>query len=418
MAIFDKRILFYPEFRHPESQWFEGAAFGLFLHWGTYSLKGIEASRPLQPRHSQHIGIEEYEALADEFNPQQYDPAEWARLAKAAGMRYAVLTAKHTDGYCLFDTATTDYSAAKTGPGRDLIRPYVEAFRDAGLKVGIYFTLMDWHDPDCATLPITDMYASVKPYQHDPRRWEDFLVRAYEQVRELLTNYGRIDLMWFDLAFWDSHRWRSYELKTMMLNLQPHLLVNGRLPEWGDYTTYEARLPVAAPEGWWEACMRMNYQWGYHPDPDQYKSPRRLIRLLSETVGKGGNLLLNVGPKADGTFPAEDVRRLEIFERWMEHSSEAIHDTVAGLDPRCFYDPMTRRGKTLYLHVFDPPLEGIDLCGIAGDVDDVRLLRTGESLATEEKMGRILIDLPAEKCDEFVTIVAVDFAGQPAWPEL
>jgi len=402
--------------QHPEAQWFKGAGFGLFMHWGPYSLRGIEASWPLMPHSHQHLDVNEYEALADQFNPERYAPQEWARQALAAGMRYAVLTTKHHDGYCLFNTATTDYSASRTGPGRDLIRPYVEAFRNAGLKVGFYFSLIDWHDPDFATIPIHQHIASPKPYKDDPERWYKFHARVFEQVRELLTNYGRIDLMWFDVAGWDAERWRSAELKRIMLDIQPHLVVNNRLPEQGDYITPEQNVPAQPPEGWWETCMTMNNQWGYHPDPKQYKSPRRLIRILSEVVGKGGNLLLNVGPKPDGTFPAEAVERLEAFGRWMAHSAEAIHDTLPGPHPSCFYGPMTRRGKTLYLHVFDPPMEGIDVRGISGDIAQVRLLKTGESLIARKQYGRIVIDLPAEKCDEFNTVVALEFKEEPNWP--
>jgi alpha-L-fucosidase len=401
---------------HPEAQWFKGAGFGLFMHWGPYSLKGIEASWPLMTHSHQHTDVNEYEALGDQFKPDKYDPEEWAQLAKAAGMRYAVLTSKHHDGYCLFDTKTTDYCAAKTGPGRDLIRPYVEAFRSAGLKIGFYFSLIDWHDPDFATIPIRRSIASPKPYKHDPARWNDFMVRSYEQARELVTNYGRIDLMWFDVAGWGADRWHSSEYKTMLLNIQPHLVVNNRLPGQGDYTTPEQNIPARPPDDWWETCMTMNNQWGYHPDPRQYKSSRRLVRILSEVVSKGGNLLLNVGPKPDGTFPHEAVQRLKDMGQWMEHSAEAIHDTLPGPHPSCFYGPMTRRGKILYLHVFDPPLDGIDIRGISGDVAGARLLETGESLPVRRQLGRIVVDLPAEKCDEFNTVVALEFKEEPNWP--
>jgi len=400
---------------HPEAQWFKGAKFGIFPCWCASSVRGIEQSWPIQPYHHQHIDVNEYEALVYDFKADKYNPEEWARIAKEAGARYAVLTTKHHDGYCLFDTKTTDYSAPKTGPGKDLVGPYVEAFRNAGLKVGLYFSLIDWHDPDFPTIPIRQHIASPKPFKHEPARWNNFLVRVYEQVRELLTNYGRIDLFWFDVAGWDANRWHSSELKTMMLNIQPHLVINNRLPGQGDYITPEQNIPTRPPDGWWETCMTMNNQWGYHPDPKQYKSSRRLIRILAEVAGKGGNLLLAVGPKPDGTFPTEAVERLKAIGQWMSHSSEAIYDTLPGPHASCFYGPMTRRGNKLYLHVFDPPMEGIDVRGIDGDIAQAYLLKTGESLIVHKQMGRIIIDLPAEKCDEFNTVVVLEFREEPDW---
>lgn len=369
---------------------------------------------------SQHIDVDEYESLAYKFKAENYNPEEWARMAKEAGARYAVLTTKHHDGYCLFDTSTTNYSAPKTGPGRDLVKPYVEAFRNHGLKVGLYWSLIDWHDPDFATIPIRKLVASPKyAFKHDPARWNNFLVRAYEQVRELLTNYGRIDLFWFDVSGWlGADRWMSTELYSMMLNLQPHIVVNNRLPGVGDYTTPEQNIPLRAPDGWWETCMTMNNQWGYHPDPLQYKSPRRLLRTLAEIAGKGGNLLLAVGPMSDGTFPNEAVERLRTIGSWMSHSSEAIYDTVAGPDPMCFYGPMTRRDNTLYLHILDPPREEIEVRGIDGDIAGTYLLKTGEELDACKQMGRVYINLPEEKCDEYNTVVALKYKEEPHWSGL
>ncbi len=365
------------------------------------------------------MSVDEYESLALRFNPGQYDPEEWAGLAKASGCRYAVLTAKHCDGYCLFDTSTTDYSAPKTGPRRDLVGPYVEAFRSAGLKVGFYFSLIDWHDPDFASLPVGRRMASPHPFSYDPERWNRFLVRVYKQVEELLTKYGRIDLMWFDAPEFRAERWHSHEMKTMMLNLQPHLVVNNRLPDVGDYVTPEQHVPLRPPEGWWETCMTMNRQWGYHPDPTLYKSPRRLIRTLAEVVGKGGNLLLNVGPRPDGTFPPEAVERLRIMGEWMRHSAEAIHQVEAGPYAGCFYGPMTRRGRTLYLHVFDPPLEGVEVRGVAAPVLAARLLRTGQALPVQVEQGLaplIRIELDPTQCDPYDTVIALEFGQEPEWP--
>jgi alpha-L-fucosidase len=409
---------------HPEAQWFSGAAFGIFIHWGPYSLRGIEASWPLQPHSPQHLDAATYEALANDFNPSHYDPKTWAKEAKRAGAKYVVLTAKHHDGFCLFDTKTTDYCAPQTGPQRDLIAPYISAVQDEGLKVGLYFTTIDWHDPDFATIPIHSYIASPKPFRYDPIRWHGFHARFVEQLRELLTNYGRIDLIWFDVPGFGADRWRSSEVKQMMLNLQPHLVINDRLPEAGDYATPEQQIPFEPPEGWWETCMTMNHQWAYHPDSSTYKSTAELIRTLTEVVSKGGNLLLNVGPKPDGTWPEEAVSRYREIGAWLEHAGEGIYGTTRSPHPACFHGPMTCKGKSLYLHVRDVPRGPIVVQGIFSPVARVRLLRTGETLSFAQQTkallsdGRVRIELPAEKCDPISTVVAVDFVAEPDWPEV
>jgi alpha-L-fucosidase len=407
--------------KHPEAQWFKEAKFGVFIHWGPYSVKEIEASWPLQPHHKQYIPVDEYEALAQVFHPENYEPKEWARMAKEAGAKYVVLTAKHHDGYCLFDTKTTDYCATKTGPGRDLVAPYAQAVREAGLKVGLYFTTIDWHDPDFATIPIAERIRSPKPFEYDPIRWHRFHQRFVEQLRELLTNYGKIDLIWFDVPGFGADRWRSHEVKQMMLNLQPHLVINNRLPDAGDYITPEQYIPFAPPNDWWETCMTMNHQWAYHSDPSQYKDMSRLIRDLSIIAGKGGNLLLNVGPKPDGTWPAEAKERLDMIGQWLAHSGEGIYGTERGPNQACFYGPMTRKGNTLYLHVLETPRAPIEIRGIHGTIKQARLLRTGEQLESRfygrgRHLDRLEIDLPAGLCDPWNSVIAVEFEDEPEWP--
>ncbi len=414
---------------HPEAQWFNEARFGIFLHWGPYSLREIEASWPLMKHSAQHLPADQYEALAERFNPQQYEPKEWVRIAKEAGAKYVVLTAKHHDGFCMFDTKTTDYCAAKKGPGRDLIAPYIEALHEAGLKVGLYFTTIDWHDPDFATIPIAPYIQSPKPFEYDPLRWFEFHKRFMEQLRELLTNYGRIDMIFFDVPGFGADRWRSSEVKQMLLNLQPHLIINDRLPDVGDYATPEQFIPQIPPEGWWETCMTMNHQWAYHSDPSTYKSARTLLTYLSEISGKGGNLLLNVGPKPDGTLPEEAITRLQEIGDWMKHSGEAIYGTVQPPVhyPPCFYGPVTCKLNTVYLHVPDIPREAVELRGVIGEVEQVRLLRTGEALRYEVSKApnfwkhadqRTRVELSAGQCDPYITVIAIDFKDRPEWPGL
>jgi alpha-L-fucosidase len=410
---------------HPEAQWFNKAKFGVFMHWGPYSTREIEASWPLMPHHHQHISLSEYESMANDFNPHAYDPYEWARRIKAAGAKYAVLTAKHHDGYCLFDTKTTDYCATKTGPGRDLIAPYVDALHQEGIKVGLYFTMIDWHDPDFATIPINLRIQSPQPNSYDPIRWYEFHKRYMEQIRELLTQYGRIDLMWFDVPAFGADRWHSSEVKQMMLNLQPHLIVNNRLRGAGDYETPEQFIPYNPPVGDWETCMTLNHQWAYHSNTATYKTEPQILKVLTEVCGKGGNLLLNVGPKPDGTWPIEAIKRMDTIGSWFSHSGEAIYDTTR--PPKhcsaCFYGPITCKGNTIYLFILDIPKNGIELRGILGNALQVRLLSSGEQLQFQvnrwKKVEQVIqIDLSATQCDPLVTVVAIDFEEQPIWPSI
>jgi alpha-L-fucosidase len=414
---------------HPEAQWFSQAKFGVFLHWGTYSTREIEASWPLMPQSHQHISVSEYESMAAEFNPYAYDPYDWARRIKAAGARYAVLTAKHHDGYCLFDTKTTDYNAFKTGPRRDLIAPYVEALQREGIKVGLYFTMIDWHDPDFATIPIRAAVQSPQPNSYDPLRWCEFHKRYMEQLRELLTQYGRIDLMWFDVPEFGADRWHSSEVKQMMLNLQPHLIINDRLPGVGDYETPEQFIPHNPPTGDWETSMTLNHQWSYHPDTTTYKSELDILRVLAEVCGKGGNLLLNLGPKSDGTWPEESIKRMDAIGVWLASNGEAVYSASRPPMhyPSCFYGPVTCKGNTIYLYVFDMPKNGIELRGVFGDVSQVRLLSTSENLRFQARRSprfwKLIeqvtwIDLSAEQCDPLLTVVAIDFEAQPVWPDM
>lgn len=410
---------------HDEAQWFEGAGLGIFLHWGAYSVAGIEASWPLRPNSSQHVSVDEYEKFPERFDPVNYDARQWAKAFRQAGATYAVLTTKHHDGYCLFETSTTDYAAPTTRPGRDLVRPYVEACQAEGLKVGLYFSLIDWHDADFATIPIRQHIASPQPFSHDPARWDRFLVRMYAQVRELLTNYGRIDLIWFDVPGFGAARWHSSELKAMMLSLQPHLVVNNRLPEAGDYLTPEQYIPTVGPEGWWESCITMNDQWAYHPDASKYKPTRRLIRTLAQVTGGGGNLLLNIGPQPDGQLPAPAIERLDAIGQWMGHSGESVRQVRRGPGNSAFYGPVTQgaNANTVYLHVFDPPLDGVELRGVDQAAVKARLLTTGEELTfmshraghAKPPRHRIHVEVPPEKCDGADTVVAVTFERPVNW---
>ena len=310
--------------------WFDTARFGMFIHWGHSSQQGIELSWPLVgpifalPQ-STPVSVEQYHSSAATFDPQKFDAREWARMAKRAGMQYAVLTTKHHDGYAMWDTKTSDFSIVHSPYGRDIVRQYADAFRDEGLRVGFYFSLADWHHPDYPAFTQDDV-----PYQFprgkalDPDRWPKFVDVMFAQVRELLTNYGEIACIWFD-GGWERtiDQWRARDLEAMIRELQPGILINDRLPGAGDYLTPEQFVPPQPLDRSWETCMTMNESWGYNPADTRYKSARTLIHRLCEIAGRGGNLLLNVSPRGDGTLPPEHVERIAEVGEWMGNMARA-----------------------------------------------------------------------------------------------
>jgi alpha-L-fucosidase len=412
--------------------WLERARFGMFIHWGHSSQQGIELSWPLVggvfvlPK-GQSVPVEEYHSTAATFDPKSFDARALARQAKRCGMQYAVLTAKHHDGYAMFDTKLTDYSVMHSPYGRDIVREYAEAMRGEGLRVGLYYSLSDWHHPDYPAFTDAD-----RPYQFpvgkplDPERWPRYVGVMHGQVRELLSNYGTIDELWFD-GGWERtpKQWRGEELMATVRELQPGIMVNDRLPGYGDFTTPEQFVPAAPPEGSWEVCMTMNESWAYNPTDSDWKPARRLIHTLCEIAGKGGNLLLNVSPTGDGTLPPENVERLNAIEGWMSRNGEAIVGTEPGLEPWQFYGPSTRRDNVVYLHMLMRPYETVTVRGVPiRRVRSVRALATGDALefATRaaivdsvqpDPKGELTIEVPEGVVDENATVLAVEFEGEP-----
>ena len=306
------------------ADWFDSARFGMFIHWGHVSQKGWELSWPLVGGNTvlpacQDVPAEVYYESAPTFAPQPGAPRRWLERAKRAGMRYAVFVAKHHDGFALYPTRAGDFSVAISRYRGDLVREYVEAARDLGLRVGLYFSLCDWHHPDYP--PFTD---ADRPYRMGlaPRptaeQWQRYLDFLFAQVRELLTEYGAIDVLWFDGGWERSFdEWRSKDLHDLIRSLQPDILINDRLPGYGDFDTPEQFVPPQPPARAWETCMTMNDTWGYSPSDTNYKSARELVHALCEVAGRGGNLLLNVSPTADGSLPPEQTERLDAVADWM-----------------------------------------------------------------------------------------------------
>jgi alpha-L-fucosidase len=393
--------------------WFEAARFGLFLHWGAYSVRGLEASWPLVWG---DISYAEYEAMADRFKPARYDAAEWAALAKAAGVRYAVLTTKHHDGFAMWDTQLSDYSAAKRAAGRDLIRPYVEAFRAGGIRVGFYFSLPDWHHPDYPVAISDPTPRHQRPMQAlppgapasiaaAPERWGRYLSFMHGQVRELCTRFGKIDLLWFD-GQWEhtAAEWRSAELVAMVRGLQPNIVINNRLAlddaTLGDYDTPEQVVPVTRPARVWETCITINETWSYNPKDRAFKPVAELLATLAEVVSKGGNLLLDAGPTPEGEIPPEFASRLRVMGQWLAENGESIYGTGPGLPAGAYSGLSTGMAQAVYLHLLGYPAGGvIRVRGLDRAVKNISLLGTGEVLVYDQhggvlEQGLLRISLP------------------------
>ena len=407
------------------SDWFREAGFGMFVHWDHASQQGLEVSWPLVggvfalPK-CQSVPVEQYHSSAATFDPVDFDAADLAARAKRAGMTYAVLTTKHHSGYSMFATELSEFRSR-----RDLVREFVDAMRAEGLRVGLYYSLSDWSHPDYP--PFTEQ---DKPYRMgmtppipEPERWQRYVDFLFGQIRELLTSYGPIDVMWFD-GQWErpADMWRTTELGDLIRSLQPGILINDRLPGEGDFTTPEQFVPPTPPEGRWETCMTMNHSWGYVPDDADYKSGRELIHTLCEVVGRGGNLLLNVSPTGSGRLPAEQVERLDTIAAWMARNGEAIVGTEAGLEPWQFYGPTTRRGDRVYLHLLARPYDSVTVrgvpvrrvvsaCELSTGADLAFRTRTGviESLMADP-LGEVTIQVPDAVLDDNATVLALDFA--------
>ena len=369
----------------------------MFIHWGVYSLLGRDA----WAMGDEDIPLAEYERYARQFQPAPNAARAWARLARQSGMRYMVLTTKHHDGFCLFDSKLTGYCAPQLGPGRDLIREYVKAARAEGLRVGFYYSLMDWHHPD---------WLLVKDDGGARRRFVDY---THGQIRELLTNYGKIDILWYDMPVpLDAMGWESEKMNRMVLELQPDIVVNNRNHLAGDFSTPEET--TQASKGDWESCMTMNDSWGYCAGDQSWKSPQRFVRDLIECARDGGNYLLNIGPQADGSVPEASVHILKAVGKWLEKNGTAIYGTEKCRFPHGNVEAFTRKRTTLYTHVHFWPGSTVTVGGVTVRVKSVRLLATGKEVAFAQK-GRQLIftGLPAEPPDELVTVIAAECESEP-----
>ncbi len=361
-------------------KWFKEARFGMFVHWGLYSLIG----RHEWVMNTEHMSVEEYTKLGPKWHPRPGAAREWARLAKHAGMRYMVMTTKHHDGFCLFDSEISDFNAVKYGPKRDLVAEYVEAARDEGLKVGLYYSPMDWRHPDGES--------SAKNAKARKR----FVKWTHGLIRELMTHYGRIDIMWYD-TIWplDAEGLESKKLNAMVRELQPGIIINNRSGLEEDFGTPEQEV-TADPSGrMWESCMTMNDAWGYTPIDTNYKSTFDVLRMLQQVARGGGNLLLNVGPSSAGDIPYECTSVFSQVGQWLRKYGPTIYeatDPVEGGHMVC--GNYTRKKNTLYFHCDCWPGSVLNLNFVPGKIKNVKLYGGAKLRFKEETVVRRNMRLP------------------------
>ena len=400
-------------------KWWTDARFGMFIHWGLYALP----ARHEWVKNRERITNEQYQKYFENFNPDLYNPKEWAKMAKEAGMKYVVLTAKHHEGFCLWDSKFTDYKSTNTPVGKDLIKEYVEAFRGEGLKVGFYYSLIDWHHPDYTidrNHPQRQDYDTAYSRLNKGRDMNKYREYMKNQVRELLTNYGEISIIWFDFSFPGKNGkghadWDSENLLKLARSLQPGIIVDDRLDlkdvEGGwDFTTPEQVKVTKWPEVNgrrvpWETCQTFSGSWGYYRDETSWKSPAQLLELLIESVSKGGNLLLNVGPTARGVFDNRAQERLKAMGGWMKYNGRSVYNCTeapveftAPANTLLTYNPATRR---LYVHLLAYPMGSVTLVNMADKVKYIQFLHDASeirfSTGSNETKNNLNLQLPVLK---------------------
>jgi alpha-L-fucosidase len=394
-------------------KWWHEARFGMFIHFGLYSLIGQhEWAMELEG-----IPVAQYQLLAKHFNPRPHAAREWAKLAKRAGQKYMVMTTKHHEGFCNFETKLTNYCASKQACGRDLVAEYVEAARGEGLRVGFYYSLMDWHHPDGARC-LTDEAARVR-----------FVEYTHGLIRELMTQYGKIDVLWYDVDWpLSAEQWESEKMNKMVFELQPDIIVNNRNGLQGDYSTPEQEINPAKGGRAWETCMTLNESWGYHKADNNWKSPETIVRNLSTCAHDAGNYLLNIGPKPDGSIPEESVRILTQVGEWMDGNGPAIYQTEPCQSDWHVYANYTRRGNTLYMHIYHWPAQTpasewleffrpsnvVAIGGLRAKVQSARLFASGKPVAFEQGDQYVkFTGLPNNAPDSPATVIAIECDEEP-----
>ena len=397
-------------------QWFKDAKLGIFIHWGIYAVNGIDESWSF---YNGYISYDDYMNQLNGFTASAYKPDEWASLIKESGAKYAVITSKHHDGVAMWDTKLGDLSVVKKSPAaKDVVAPFVSSLRKQGLKVGIYYSLLDWSNQD-----YPNFTKNTLRYTEDSIRWARFESFNHGQIAELGKNFNP-DLYWFD-GDWEqsAEKWKAKEIREMILDRNPEAIINSRLQGYGDYATPEQGLPVNRPKDkYWELCMTINNSWGYQSNDRDFKSPAQMIKIFSECLSKGGNLLLDIGPKSDGSIPVEEVSVLREFGKWTKKHAEAIYGTEGGLPAGYFYGPSTlsKDSTILYLFIQGNPNGQIMLEGIKNKINRVYVVGNGTKLTWKEYLkpywsnnaGLTFIDVPDTVLDDYTTVIAIILDGK------
>ena len=425
--------------------WWREAKFGMFVHWGLYAIPaGIWKDKPVGTAgewimFGAKIPVDEYEPLVNEFNPVKFDAKQWVRIAKQAGMKYIVITSKHHDGFCLFDSASTDYDVMNTPFKRDIMKELSEECHKQGIKICWYHSILDWHHPDY--LPRGE--GSPRPWDTRPTEgasYDRYIEYMKGQLRELLTKYGEIGILWFD-GGWEHkpEEHHSQEVVDLIRSIQPSIIINNRIGIPQDYDTPEQKIPATGIPGRdWETCMTMNGTWGFKRDDHNWKSTEDLIRKLVDIVSKGGNFLLNVGPTAEGLIPQPSVERLAAMGEWLEVNGESIYGASPSVFKRLPWGRCTTKPGKLFLHVFDWPEDGqLEVLGLINQVKKAYLLsdpqhtqldysRSAQEVLTvapgdvpdptraePNPWHCLLVKVPASAPDLIDTVVALEIEGQP-----
>jgi alpha-L-fucosidase len=402
---------------HERMEWFDEAKLGIFIHWGIYAVNGVAESWSF---YNNQVPYDEYMQQTQGFTAAKYNPQEWAELIRESGAKYTVLTTKHHDGFALWDTQTGVLSAKKSSPaGRDLIAPFAEEVRKQGLKLGFYYSLLDWSNEDYPNHTKTVSRYDIK---RDTLRWQKFRRFNFAQMAEL-NNKWKPDLYWFD-GDWEqkAEDWDSQGIVRMLRSTNPNVIINSRIQGYGDYSTPEIGVPVTRPKSrYWELCYTINDNWGYRPKDTNFKTPRMLLGTFVECLSMGGNLLLDIGPMADGTIPREEVEILKAFGRWVTKHKEAVYHTRAGIPAGYFngYTALNKTGDVLYLYLPYKPIGSVPLKGLINTVKKIRVVGTGtelnfkvyNKLTWSSVPGIVYIDIPEEVLDTDITVLAVQLDG-------
>ena len=379
--------------------WWQEARFGMFIHWGLYSIPG----RGEWLLYQEHIPFDEYQHLAEQFQPRQYDPKAWVALAKEAGMKYVVLTTRHHDGFCLFDSQVSDFTTVKGAAKRDLIAEFAAACHASGMRMGFYYSLQDWH------------FSGVLPQGRpiSDQTLQPLVDQAFAQIRELLTNYGTVDILWFDgLTPPDPKRWRSQELIDLARSLQPDILINDRAGLPADFATPEN--VVAAQDRPWESCFCMNRTWGFAPYDRNYKPVHEILRLLASCASQGGNLLLNVSPDGQGQIPTEQVEILRKVGQWMQVNGRAIYRSGPSPVVAPNLGLETRVRDKVYLLIQRWPGSTVPFAWCGSKIRTARVLTNNQYARIEQKEDRVwLHELPPYPPDPYLNVIELTFSGEP-----